>query len=228
MVVYRIGMNVVACTLAIMSAAAGMPASLGAQRMDGRASTLSSTSSLARRADTLSFPRPGDVVRVKIWREPDMSGDFTVDANGRATLPRIGAIQVTNMAPDSLQRLMVAEYARYLKNPSIEVLVMRRVRVVGAVRTPGLYTADQTMRVRDVLAMAGGANDDGRKDVVRLDRDGRSMSINLAGSPDANDTPLRSGDQLYVPQRSWIARNTPLVASIVSVGGGLLIALSTR
>lgn len=228
MVVYRIGMNVVACTLAIMSAAAGMPASLGAQRMDGRASTLSSTSSLARRADTLSFPRPGDVVRVKIWREPDMSGDFTVDANGRATLPRIGAIQVTNMAPDSLQRLMVAEYARYLKNPSIEVLVMRRVRVVGAVRTPGLYTADQTMRVRDVLAMAGGANDDGRKDVVRLDRDGRSMSINLAASPDANDTPLRSGDQLYVPQRSWIARNTPLVASIVSVGGGLLIALSTR
>jgi polysaccharide export outer membrane protein len=88
--------------------------------------------------DTTAFAQPGDVVRLKIWREPDMSGDYTVDASGIATFPRLGALQVSRMGADSLQRLLVAEYARFLRNPSVEVILMRRVRVVGAVRTPGL------------------------------------------------------------------------------------------
>lgn len=179
-------------------------------------------------SDTTAFAQPGDVVRLKIWREPDMSGDYTVDPNGVATFPRLGAMQVSRMGADSLQRLLVAEYARFLRNPSIEVILMRRVRVVGAVRTPGLYTADPTMHVRDVLALAGGATPEGRTDFVRLDRNGRSTPVDLDRAPRAGEIGLRSGDQLYVPQRSWLARNTPLVAAIVSVGGGLLIALSTR
>jgi protein involved in polysaccharide export with SLBB domain len=179
-------------------------------------------------ADSSAFAQPGDIVRLKIWREPDMSGDFIVDAAGVATLPRLGALSVSRMGADSLQRLLVSAYARYLKNPSVEVVLMRRVRVVGAVRTPGLYTADPTMHVRDVLALAGGATPEGRTDVVRLDRNGRSTPVDLDRAPRAGEIGLRSGDQLYVPQRSWLARNTPLIAAIVSVSGGLLIALSTR
>lgn len=182
----------------------------------------------ATASDTAAFAQPGDVVRLKIWREPDMSGDYTVDANGVATFPRLGAMPVGRIGADSLQRLLVAEYSRFLRNPSIEVILLRRVRVVGAVRTPGLYTADPTMRVRDVLALAGGATPEGRTDFVRLDRNGRSTPVDLDHAPGVGEIGLRSGDQLYVPQRSWLARNTPLVAAIVSVGGGLLIALTTR
>lgn len=179
-------------------------------------------------ADSAAFAQPGDIVRLRIWREPDMSGDFTVDAKGIATFPRLGSLQVTHIDADSLQRMLVAEYARYLKNPAVEVVLLRRVRVVGAVRTPGLYTADQTMRIRDVLALAGGASAEGRTDRVRIDRDGRAMTLDLNASPKANEFALRSGDQLYVPERSWISRNTPLVAAILSVSGGLIIAFSAR
>lgn len=200
---------------------------------------LSPFSAQARQADVRTAPngsaesdvgaaQPGDVVRLKIWREPDMSGDFVVDARGVATLPRLGAIQVTTMSADSLQRYLVGEYARYLKNPSVEVALHRRVRVVGAVRSPGLYTADHTMRIRDVLALAGGASTDGRTDRVQVDRDGKTMTLNLKASPQANDFALRSGDQLLVPEKSWFSRNTPLVAAIVSVSGGLLIAVAAR
>jgi len=185
-------------------------------------------SRIIARADSTAFAMPGDVVRLRIWREPDMSGDYTVDATGRATLPRLGALQVSGLGADSLQRLLVAGYARFLRNPSVEVVLLRRVRVVGAVRAPGLYSADPTMHVRDVLALAGGATPEGRADLVRLDRNGRSTSVDLDRAPRVGEIGLRSGDQLYVPQRSWFARNTPLVAAIVSLSGGLLIALSTR
>lgn len=171
---------------------------------------------------------PGDVLRLRIWREPDMSGDFPVDAEGVATLPRLGATRVVDIPRDSLQRLLVAEYARYLRNPSVEVTLLQRVRVMGAVRTPGLYTADATMGLRDILALAGGPNPDGRTDKVRLDRDGASSWLPLNDAPATEELRPRSGDQLFVPQRNWFARNTPIVAAIASVSGALLIALSTR
>jgi len=172
--------------------------------------------------------RPGDIVRLRIWREPDMSGDFVVDALGRATLPRLGPIAVTDVTSDSLQRVLVAEYARFLRNPSVEVTLLQRVRVVGAVRTPGVYNVDPTMGLRDVLALAGGPATDGRTDEVRLDRDGHSTWLKLGDAPSTREMRPRSGDQLFLPQRSWLARNTPLVAAIASASGALLMALATR
>lgn len=171
---------------------------------------------------------PGDVLRLRIWREPDMSGDFPVDPEGIATLPRLGATRVIDIPRDSLQRMLVVEYAKFLRNPSVEVTLLQRVRVVGSVRTPGLYTADATMGLRDILALAGGPNPDGRTDKVRLDRDGTSTWLQLDGTPVNGESRPRSGDQLFVPQRNWFARNTPIVAAIASVSGALLIALSTR
>ncbi len=171
---------------------------------------------------------PGDILRLRIWREPDMSGDFPIDAEGVATLPRLGATRVVDIPRDSLERMLITEYARYLRNPSVEVTLLQRVRVVGAVRTPGLYTADATMGLRDILALAGGPNPDGRTDKVRLDRDGTSTWLTLTDAPAGDDTHPHSGDQLFVPQRNWFSRNTPIVAAIASVSGALLIALSTR
>jgi polysaccharide export outer membrane protein len=172
--------------------------------------------------------QPGDVIRLRIWREPDMSGDFTVDESGTVTFPRLGPMKVARIRSDSLQRLLISQYATYLNNPSVEVTLLRRVRVTGAVRTPGLYNADQTMRVRDVLALAGGATPEGHMDQVRLDRDGHSIRLDLRGSPSDDDLALESGDQLYVPQRSWLGRNTPMVAALVSVMGGLVLAITAR
>src|SRR5687768_9456614 len=82
---------------------------------------------------------PGDVLRVRIWREPDMSGDFQVTSTGQVTLPRLGLLNVGSLPADSLQAVLVEKYKVYLNNPSIEVLLLRRVSVTGAVRNPGVY-----------------------------------------------------------------------------------------
>src|SRR5271163_4739261 len=45
---------------------------------------------------------PGDVVRLRIWREPDLSGDFPVDEHGTAVFPKIGPTPVAQVTTDSL------------------------------------------------------------------------------------------------------------------------------
>lgn len=182
--------------------------------------------------DTVSLPggeiiRPGDTIRLRIWREPDLSGDFAVDVGAVATLPRLGPVHVGSMTPDSLHNYLLAEFAKYLRNPTVEVTVLRRITVLGAVRNPGVYSADPTMTVAEVLALAGGVSPDGKRDRVQLIRNGNPLDLNLQPGTHMMTTALRSGDQLYVPQRSWISRNLPWVIGVTLSLTGLALRLAT-
>ena len=77
--------------------------------------------------------QPGDMIRLKIWREPDFSGDYVVDEHGMAVLPRLGAMQVTGV-----QRRTEAtprrQYREYLNNPSIEITPLHRIAIVARSR----------------------------------------------------------------------------------------------
>ena len=172
--------------------------------------------------------RPGDVIKLNVWREPEWSGEFAVNESGVAVLPRLGAVQVTTMSADSLRRFLVDSLGRYLRNPSIEVVPLRRVQVLGAVKTPGLYPVPSTVTIADVLALAGGATPDGRPDRAILRRNGEDLRIKLNGATRLADTPIRTGDQIYVPQKSWVSRNAGLVAAGLTATTSLLIALLLR
>ncbi len=168
--------------------------------------------------------RPGDVVRLKVWREPDFSGDYPIDETGSAVFPRLGPLNVAAYSVDSLKQMLVTRYTEYLVNPSIEVTALRRVNVLGSVKNPGLYQVDPTMTVADALALAGGVTGDGKSDHVELVREGQHLDANLTAKTRLGDTPVRSGDQLYVPQRSWLSRNAGVIAAGVSAMGLLAAA----
>lgn len=172
--------------------------------------------------------RPGDVVRLRIWREPDLSGDFQVNESGQVVLPKIGPVAVDAISRDSLRRSLLAAYTTYLRNPSIEVVLLRRINVLGAVRNPGLYPVDPTMTVADALALAGGPNPDGKRDRVDLVRGGDRLVVKLDPATRLGDTPIRAGDQLYVPQRSWISRNQGLVIGTVTAITALAVRIGLR
>ncbi len=175
--------------------------------------------------DAANNLRPGDVLRLRIWREPDLSGDFPVDPRGRVVLPKLGPLDVASVDSDSLQPRLVRAYSEFLNNPSIEVVPLRRISVLGAVQKPGVYPVDPTMTVADVVALAGGASPDGKRDRVELRRGNERVSANLQQASRVADSPIRSGDQLYVPQRSWLDRNTALAAGLLGTAASLAIAL---
>jgi polysaccharide export outer membrane protein len=173
-------------------------------------------------------PRPGDVIRLRIWREPDLSGDFPVDQSGVVIFPKIGPIVVSVESPDSLRAKLVRAYQEYLRNPSIDVTLLRRVNILGAVRSPGLYPVDATMTVADALALAGGTTPQGDPRKIELIRNGKRLIARVSRNTRIADAPIRSGDQLYVPERGWVSRNAIVVASAITASASLIIALARR
>ena len=169
--------------------------------------------------------RPGDVIRLRIWREPDLSGEFPVRETGDVVLPKVGPMTVAGESPTAVRDRLVRAYSEFLQHTSIDVTLLRRVQVMGAVRNPGLYNVDPTMTVSDALALAGGATNEGDRRSVRLVRDGEPVDVKLNESTRLAAQTLRSGDQLVVPERSWISRNTGVVAAAITGGVSLLIAL---
>ncbi len=172
--------------------------------------------------------RPGDIVRLRIWREPDLSGEFQVDESGIVTFPKIGQLNVVHESPESLKEKLLASYGVYLRNPSVEVTMLRRINVLGAVQKPGLYPVDPTMTIADAVAAAGGATSMGDQHKIELVRDGVRISEHINSTTKIGETPLRSGDQIFVPERSFVVRNSGLVATAISVSASLIIALFLR
>jgi len=175
---------------------------------------------------TLDVIRSGDIIRLRIWREPDLSGDFDVNQAGIATLPKLGPMRVVDLAPTRLQDSLIKMYAAYLNNPSVEVVHLRRVNILGAVKNPGSYTLDPTLTIVGALALAGGNLPSGKPDKVELRRDGQRIPVKLDASTVVGTLPLRSGDQLYLPERSWITRNAGIVAALITgtVAVGIYVA----
>ena len=166
---------------------------------------------------------PGDAISLKIWREPDLSGEFSVDEQNVVVLPKVGPLNVRGISSDSLKTYLVSTYSSFLRNPSIEVRLLHRVRVLGAVRNPGLYPVDETMHFTDVLALAGGVSTDGNPNKIRLVRDGQTLDTQLSKGLLVSDSPLRSGDQVIVDQKSWAARNPGILIGL----GSTFVAIIT-
>jgi polysaccharide export outer membrane protein len=168
--------------------------------------------------------QPGDKVRLRIYREPDLSGEFLVAEDGAVIFPKVGRISVDRMSTDSLTALLVRQYSLSLREPAIEVTALRRVNVIGSVRNPGFYYADPTVTVRGAIALAGGVTPEGNKNKVELLRGTKRDELSLTSGQNLADTPVQSGDQVSAPERSWFARNTALVVSGVT---GLALVVVT-
>jgi protein involved in polysaccharide export with SLBB domain len=172
--------------------------------------------------------RPGDRVRLKVWREPDLSGEFVVDEDGIVVFPKVGRLEVSRLPTDSLKALLLARYSASLRNPAVEVTVLWRVNVLGAVKNPGLYYVDPTTTVADALALAGGVSPDGKQNNLELLRDGKRLPVELSRESRLADSPLQSGDQLRVPERGWVARNPAVVVSAGVTAAALIVAALLR
>jgi protein involved in polysaccharide export with SLBB domain len=171
--------------------------------------------------------RPGDLIAINIWQEPDLSDTVEVDPQGSVVLPKLGALEVGGAPPSAVRARITDGYTKYLRNPSIQVAVLRRIQVTGAVKTPSIYHVSGTMTVGDAIALAGGITSDGNAKKVLLIRDGKTVAGDLSGGTRLADTPIRSGDQLNVPYKSWLARNGYLAGGIISALA-TIVAITVR
>jgi polysaccharide export outer membrane protein len=131
---------------------AGPPASLKGN-VDTRVSS-------AAPATSQSILGAADVIRVSVWKSPDLSQTVTVGPDGFISLPLIGEVHVAGMTANQLEQSLASLFSSYMINPQVTVSVVdirsRQVYVLGQVAKPGGYPLIGPVTVLQLIAEAGG------------------------------------------------------------------------
>jgi len=172
-----------------------------------KGSCAQTTSSLKVRADsdTEFLVRPGDILRIRIWPDSTLGGQFPVEETGLVYLPVLGEIRAAGMSLADLRRELRRGYGTTIKSPVVTVTPLFRVSVLGAVERPGLYQVEPTQSLFDVISLAGGFRRDAKQTKLRIIREGRVLEIDARHALESGEAllglALRSGDRIVVPQR---------------------------
>jgi len=127
----------------------------------------------------------GDRIKLTIFGQPDLSGEFMVDGAGFVQLPLVGQVKALGKTVKDFEKAVAARFSDgYLVNPSIniDVINFRPFYIIGEVNRPGEYSYVDDMTVLNAVALAGGyttrANDSeayirrkGAKDEVEVPAD---------------------------------------------------------
>src|SRR5882672_3542384 len=102
-----------------------------------------------------------DVLGITVWNQPDLTGKFTVEADGTFTYPLIGRVKVGGMTLRAVETRLKKQLTDegYFRNPQITVAIetykSQKIFVVGEVRLPGSYPLSGDMNLVEALARAG-------------------------------------------------------------------------
>ena len=153
----------------------------------------------------------GDLLEVKVFQAPELSGETRVDNNGNISLPLLGDIYVKGLTKNQLEQQIQSLLARdLLQNPHVTVFIKeftaQRVTVEGSVTKPGVYPIQGQMTLLQALALAGGPVDlANQKQVLlfrRVNSNVKTYEINLSAIRKAQmpDPYLKNDDRIVVPR----------------------------
>jgi protein involved in polysaccharide export with SLBB domain len=163
---------------------------------------------------------PGDVVRITVWRKPELSGDFTVAADSTIKHPLYRDLKIAGMRLADAEGRLRTFLGRYEANPQVLIEPLLRVTLGGEVRIPNLYTLPPETTIAQAVALGGGATIDGRLDQVRVVRAGDVINVNLMDASNAaGDLAVRSGDQILVGRKRRVFRD--IVGPVSSLAGAI-------
>ena len=145
----------------------------------------------------------GDKLQIDVFNQQDLTGEYTLDGNGRFSMHLIGQVDAAGLTPTELADLLVSKLKPdYLVNPRISVRVQnfRPFYIIGEVKSPSSYAYVDGMTYLTAVAIAGGFTYRAKKDHVWVVRgaDPESEEIKL----DVNDK-VQPGDIIRIAERMF-------------------------
>lgn len=126
--------------------------------------------------------RPGDVLKIAVFRDKELTGEYPIDARGYVQIPGLGVIKAAGLDPTEVtDRLRLALVERGFARPEISVQPLIRVSVLGEVRSPNVYPVDPGTSLLQLLTVAGGPTDRARLQDTRVIRDGHAFRVDMEG-----------------------------------------------
>ena len=146
---------------------------------------------------------PGDKLRITVFGEDNLSGEFSIAGNGRLSFPLIGDIDAAGQTVDTVGRAITSKLSDgYIKDPrvSAEVLTFRPYYLLGEINKPGEYPYENGISVLNAVATAGGFTYRANKKFVFLKRvsDPKEQKVRL--TPELSLAPgdtVRIGERLF-------------------------------
>jgi protein involved in polysaccharide export with SLBB domain len=143
-----------------------------------------------------------DRLRITVFGQPTLTGEYTLDGNGVLSFPLIGNVPAEGVTTSQLQKAIAAKLEPdYLVNPNVsaEVITRRPFYVIGEVQKPGNYSYVTSLTAINAVAMAGGFTRRAKKNdfyIRRTSADGQAVRIEAHSG-----TVLQPGDTLEVRER---------------------------
>jgi protein involved in polysaccharide export with SLBB domain len=157
--------------------------------------------SLAAAATAAPKVQPGDKIRVAVFGENQLSGDYEVDATGQISLPLAGTIDVQGLTQPELEQALAKKFrSQYLKDPKVTVTIISLAPyyIMGEVTKPGQYPYKSGLNVLTALAIAGGPTYRAVRNSVQIQRRGETS---MHDYPVSVSVPILPGDVINVPER---------------------------
>ncbi|MAK61081.1 MAG: polysaccharide biosynthesis protein [Ponticaulis sp.] len=143
----------------------------------------------------------GDRLRVLVFGEENLSGEFLINPTGNISLPLVGEIRAAGKTEREFQASIEAALREgYLNDPrvSTEVLNYRPYYILGEVSGSGEYPYAGGLTVMNAIATAGGYTYRANRNIVYIKRMDGDAEVRVELTP---STKVRPGDTIRVPQR---------------------------
>src|SRR5215472_15695023 len=189
------------------SAMAGSDAATGTDAQVANTAPAGSSSSDAQSASAVSKTDQsyqlgaGDKVRLSVFGENDLGGEFEIDGSGDVRLPLIGQVKAAGLTVHAFEEKIIKLLQDgYLRDPrvSIEVVNYRPFYIIGEVNKPGQYPYVDGMNALNAVALAGGYTAKADKSEVYLQRNGKNGEQEY---PSDETTKVQPGDVIRIPER---------------------------
>jgi len=172
-------------------------------------------------SDSVVVLEPGDLIRITVWRQTELSGEFVIARDGSITHPLYRDIKGAGVPLTTVEERIRSFLTRFETNPHFVVSALIKVVVGGEVRQPNIYNVPPGSTVAQVIALAGGPTDRGRLDRVQVLRGSTAYILDLT-KPDVAITreQVRSGDRIL------LARRRNLFQEVLAPGASILGAMA--
>jgi polysaccharide biosynthesis/export protein len=113
---------------------------------------------------------PEDVLHVSVWQNAELTRSVPVRPDGKISLPLLDDVQAAGLTPTELRSVLLERLKEYIPAAEVSVIVTEvqsfKVSVVGKVRKPDRYRLRSPTSILDVIALAGGFEEDANTDKI--------------------------------------------------------------
>lgn len=169
----------------------------------------------AQKGKTLSQITPGDSLKIMVYREPDLSGEFLIDDNGFIQYPLVGSLNVSEKHSEEIAAEISDALKKYIIDPQVTVShqrkeakmgdILKNITLIGETRRPGTYDVVPHLTLTQIIAEAGGFTpvaDTQRIKIIRVENGVQKVylySVDAIHNAEIIDPLLEAGDKIIVP-----------------------------